>query len=160
EDISGFGINLAGAVATGTVELSTAVSPRFFHSAGPARTLPTGTPTWLPHARREPELARFVRIDIAGDPSLCIGELRVLSASRTAPRAIGHDLSFAIQESAVGNTFTDRGRTALPEQILVDHGANFVRLRLWVDPPPGYSNLASVLQMARRAHAAGMRILL
>jgi len=160
EDISGFGINLAGAVATGSVELSTAVSPRFFHSVSSARTLPTGTPTWLPHARREPELARFVRIDITGDPSLCIGELRVLSTSRTAPRAIGHDLSFAIQETVVGNTFTDRGRTALPEQILVDHGANFVRLRLWVAPPPGYSNLASVLQMAQRVHAAGMQILL
>jgi len=35
-----------------------------------------------------------------------------------------------------------------------------VRLRLWVDPPAGYSDLQSVLAMARRAKAAGMRILL
>jgi arabinogalactan endo-1,4-beta-galactosidase len=160
EDVSGFGINLAGAVATGTVELSTAISPRFFRPVGPAQTLSTGTPTWLSPARHDPELARYVRIQVSGDPSLCIGELRVLGKQRSAPRAIGHDLSFAIQEAAVGNSFTDRGRTALPEQILAEHGANFVRLRLWLDPPGGYSNLTSVLQMAQRAHAAGMRILL
>jgi arabinogalactan endo-1,4-beta-galactosidase len=162
QSISGFGINLAGAVTTGTVELSTATSLRSFHSVGPARTLLTGTPTWLPGAGLEPAPApaRFVRITVSGDPSLCVGELRVLGTPRTAPQAIGHDLSFAIQESAIGNTFSDRGVTALPEQILADHGANFVRLRLWLDPPGGYSNLASVLQMAQRAHAAGMRLLL
>jgi arabinogalactan endo-1,4-beta-galactosidase len=158
-DISGLGVNLAGSSPTGTVALSAAVLPRFFRALGPARTVPTGTPTWLPRTGFEPTLARFVRIEIS-DPSLCVGELRVLGESRTAPRAIGHDLSFAIQEAAVGNAFSDRGRTALPEQILADHGANFVRLRLWLDPPGGYSNLASVLQMAKRAHAAGMRILL
>jgi arabinogalactan endo-1,4-beta-galactosidase len=35
-----------------------------------------------------------------------------------------------------------------------------VRLRLWVDPPAGYSDLPSVLATARRAKAAGMRLLL
>src|SRR5262249_42122981 len=96
QDISGFGINLAGAVATGTVELSTAVSLRSFRSLGPARTLQTGTPIWLPGAGLEPAPARFVRITVSGDPSLCVGELRVLGTPRTAPQAIGHDLSFAI----------------------------------------------------------------
>jgi arabinogalactan endo-1,4-beta-galactosidase len=73
---------------------------------------------------------------------------------------VGHDLSFAVQESQAGATYTDNGRAALPEQILADHGANWVRLRLWVDPPAGYSDLPNVLAMARRAKAAGMRILL
>jgi arabinogalactan endo-1,4-beta-galactosidase len=160
EDVAGFGISLAGAVPTGTVELSVASSPRAFRPAVHPLTISTGTPTWIPHSDRGLAIARFVRITVTGDPSLCVGELRVLGARRHAPHAIGHDLSFAIQESAIGNTFTDRGRAALPEQILADHGANFVRLRLWLDPPGGYSNLSSVLQMARRAHAAGMRILL
>ena len=32
--------------------------------------------------------------------------------------------------------------TTLPSpQVLADHGANFVRLRLWLAPPGGYSNL-------------------
>ena len=89
----------------------------------------------------------------------CVAELRALGrASRST--IVGHDLSFAVQEAAAGATYTDRGRAALPEQILAAHGANWVRLRLWVDPPAGYSDLPSVLAMARRAKAAGMRILL
>ena len=43
---------------------------------------------------------------------------------------VGHHLSFAVQEAAAGATYTDRGRAALPEQILAAHGANWVRLRL------------------------------
>jgi arabinogalactan endo-1,4-beta-galactosidase len=35
-----------------------------------------------------------------------------------------------------------------------------MRLRLWVDPPAGYSDLPGLLAMARRAKAAGMRLLL
>jgi hypothetical protein len=37
---------------------------------------------------------------------------------------VGHDLSFAVQEASAGATYTDRGRAALPERILADHGAN------------------------------------
>ena len=33
-------------------------------------------------------------------------------------------------------------------------------MRLWVDPPPGYSDLASDLALARQVHAAGMKIYL
>ena len=39
-------------------------------------------------------------------------------------------------------------------------GANYVRMRLWVDPPPGYNDLASDLALARQVHAAGMKIYL
>jgi hypothetical protein len=35
-----------------------------------------------------------------------------------------------------------------------------VRLRLWVDPPPGYNDLASDLAMAKVIKAAGMKLLL
>lgn len=157
EDIAGFGVSLAGAAATGAIELSVATSRFAFHPVETA-TLATGTPVWLT-AGRHARMARYVRIKLTG-AALCVGELRVLGEQRQAPRAIGHDLSFAIQEAAIGNAYTDRGRRALPEQILADHGANFVRLRLWLEPPGGYSNLSSVLAMARRARAAGMRILL
>jgi len=164
EAVAGFGINLAGAVASGSVELAVA-SARGFEPVGPALTLTTGTPTWIARGDRGPAAVRLVRITVRGEPSqpsqvLCLGELRALGTPRSSPAAIGHDLSFAIQEAAIGNRFTDRGRTALPERILAEHGANFVRLRLWLDPPGGYSNLASVLAMAQRARAAGMQILL
>jgi arabinogalactan endo-1,4-beta-galactosidase len=39
-------------------------------------------------------------------------------------------------------------------------GANYVRMRLWVDPPPGYSDLASDLALARQVSASGMKIYL
>jgi arabinogalactan endo-1,4-beta-galactosidase len=160
EDISGFGISLAGDVATGTVELALATSPHSFLTLLPSLVIATGAPAWVGRGDRAHAIARYVRVTLSGDRSLCIGELRVLGQSARAPSAIGHDLSFAIQEAAIGSVYTDRGRAALPEQILADHGANFVRLRLWLDPPGGYSNLSSVLAMALRAHAAGMQILL
>ncbi|HEY0989300.1 MAG TPA: glycosyl hydrolase 53 family protein [Kofleriaceae bacterium] len=159
QDISGFGISLAGGAATGTVEIALATSPHSFLTLVPSLVISTGAPTWVDRGRAR-TIARYVRVTLTGDPSGCIGELRVLGDSPRAPAAIGHDLSFAIQEAAIGSVYTDRGRAALPEQILADHGANFVRLRLWLDPPGGYSNLSSVLAMAQRAHAAGMQLLL
>jgi hypothetical protein len=35
-----------------------------------------------------------------------------------------------------------------------------VRMRLWVAPPPGYSDLASDLALARQVHASGMKVYL
>jgi arabinogalactan endo-1,4-beta-galactosidase len=104
-----------------------------------------------------------VRMTVTGSSpgSVCVGELRVLGHDPDfASSAVGHDLSFAVQEAEIGNTYSDRGTEGLPEDILADHGANYVRLRIWTDPPGGYSDLDSVLEMARRAHAAGLRILL
>jgi arabinogalactan endo-1,4-beta-galactosidase len=75
-------------------------------------------------------------------------------------RVRGADLSFLLQEEAAGNTFTDHGTVRPAERILADHGANLVRLRVWVDPPPGYSDEKAALTLARRAHRAGQQILL
>lgn len=72
----------------------------------------------------------------------------------------GADISFTLQEEAAGTTYSDNGRQGRVEEILARHGANYVRLRLWVDPPPGYSDLASSLRLARRAKKAGMKVLL
>jgi arabinogalactan endo-1,4-beta-galactosidase len=46
------------------------------------------------------------------------------------------------------------------EQILAREGANYMRLRVWVDPPAGYSDKARALALAKRAKRAGMKILL
>ena len=116
------------------------------------------TPTWIAapaHTR-----AQRVRFSVSGGQGLCIGELRVLGPSRTAPPVLGGDLSFAQQESAAGAGYTDRGVAAAPEQILSYHGFNYARLRVWVDPPRGYSDLESMLATARRAHAAGLQLLI
>ena len=39
--------------------------------------------------------------------------------------------------------------------IMRDNGANYVRMRLWVNPPPGYSDLASDLALARACAPPG-----
>jgi arabinogalactan endo-1,4-beta-galactosidase len=81
-------------------------------------------------------------------------------AHARALRVRGADLSFLLQEEAAGTTFTDHGVARPAERILADHGANLVRLRVWVDPPPGYSDEAAALTLARRARRAGQQILL
>ncbi|MBX6387735.1 MAG: glycosyl hydrolase 53 family protein [Frankia sp.] len=78
-----------------------------------------------------------------------------------SPRIRGADISFTLQEEAVGNQVSENGQIRPIERILSRHGANWVRLRILVDPPEGYgSDLSSALELARRAHAAGLRVLL
>ena len=104
-----------------------------------------------------------MKIDVTdndGTPP-CIGELRLFAPA--PPGAVpdrGADLSFEPQEEQAGAHFTDDGVPGTPLSILNDHGLNYVRLRLWVDPPPGYSDLASDLRMARRIKAAGDKLYL
>jgi arabinogalactan endo-1,4-beta-galactosidase len=143
--LKGFGVSLAGGAASARVTIEA-------DGRSITATVPVGTPAWLPRAT----VARKIRMSTTG--GACVAELRAMGRGPDA--IIGHDLSFAVQEAAAGATYTDRGRPAPPERILASHGANWVRLRLWVDPPAGYSDLPSVLAMARRAKAAGMRLLL
>ncbi|MCK9895815.1 glycosyl hydrolase 53 family protein [Frankia sp. AgB32] len=72
----------------------------------------------------------------------------------------GADISFAPQEEAAGTVLSDGGRQLPVERILAAHGGNYVRLRVWVNPPAGYSDERSVLTLARRARDAGLKILL
>ncbi len=55
---------------------------------------------------------------------------------------LGSDLSFTPQEVAAGGVFTDNGVIANPANITAENGAGWARLRLWVNPPAGYSDLA------------------
>jgi arabinogalactan endo-1,4-beta-galactosidase len=123
--------------------------------------LDPGNPMYvpLPNGTR----ARFAQVTVysgTGVP-VCVGEFRAFGPDPAAAGMdLGADLSFTPQELAAGATFTDRGRRASPVTIMRDNGANYVRMRLWVDPPPGYSNLASDLALARSVRAAGMKIYL
>jgi arabinogalactan endo-1,4-beta-galactosidase len=82
-------------------------------------------------------------------------------ASSAAPRALrvrGADLSSLPALERAGARFSDAGRTEPVEKILAAHGATHARLRLWVNPVPGTSDLPSVLALATRAAAAGLKI--
>ena len=92
---------------------------------------------------------------------VCVGEFRTYGPDPAAAGLdFGADLSFTPQELAAGAKFTYHGQQQSPVQIMRENGANYVRMRLWVDPPPGYSDLASDLALARSVHAAGMKIYL
>jgi arabinogalactan endo-1,4-beta-galactosidase len=123
--------------------------------------LDAGQPMYLPLPQGT--RARYARLHVrsgTGAP-ICIGEFRMFGADpATAHMALGADLSFTPQELAAGAQFTDRGRPGTPVQIMRDNGANFVRMRVWVNPPTGYSDLATDLQLARAVHQAGMKIYL
>jgi arabinogalactan endo-1,4-beta-galactosidase len=73
----------------------------------------------------------------------------------------GADLSFTLQEEAAGNSYTNlQGHRHPVEKILVSAGANWARLRVWVDPPTGYSDLPAALRLAQRCRGAGLKVLL
>lgn len=152
--LRGLGVTLLGDVPA-TVTFAAATPPGRYRVVRRSHVTPGG-PAWFPGS----VTARWIRLTVTGDAggNPCVGEVRALG--RGPATIIGHDLSFAVQEAAAGATYTDHGRAAPPEKILAAHGANYVRLRLWVNPPAGYSDLPSVLAMARRAKAAGMRLLL
>jgi arabinogalactan endo-1,4-beta-galactosidase len=85
---------------------------------------------------------------------------RRAAAQSNALPVRGADISFTLQEESIGTTYSVDGAVAPIEKILASAGANFVRLRVWVDPPQGYSDLASALDLARRAKIAGLKIFL
>jgi arabinogalactan endo-1,4-beta-galactosidase len=123
--------------------------------------LDPGNPMYVPLPRGS--RARYAQLTVYSDTGadVCVGEFRAFGPDPAAARMdLGTDLSFTPQEQAAGAVFTDRGTAASPVTITRDNGANYARMRLWVDPPPGYNDLASDLALARRVHAAGMSIYL
>jgi arabinogalactan endo-1,4-beta-galactosidase len=162
--LSGVGLTLGNTATTALVTVSYATSAGHWHPVpGLAQqSVPAGDPVYWP--RRDGSLsARYVKVDVTdndGTPP-CIGELRVFAAAGAhAVPDRGADLSFEAQEEAAGARFTDEGNPGSALSILNAHGLNYVRLRLWINPPAGYSNLASDLRMARRIKAAGDRFYL
>lgn len=74
---------------------------------------------------------------------------------------LGTDLSFANEMEDCGGQFRERGVVRDVFELLHAHGANLVRVRLWNHATwTHYSNLEDVMKTIRRAHAAGMKVLL
>ena len=123
--------------------------------------LDPGNPMYIPLPRGTQ--ARYAQLTVYSGTGadVCVGEFRMFGPDPAAAGMDrGADLSFTTQELAAGAKFTYRGRVQNPVTIMKENGANYVRLRVWVDPPAGYSDLASDLAMARTIKAAGMKIYL
>ncbi len=87
------------------------------------------------------------------------GPARARHATAPAPFEVGADLSSLPQVEANGGVFSDAGRTADALALLRASGFTCVRLRVWHRPADGACGLDSTLVLARRVHAAGLRLL-
>jgi arabinogalactan endo-1,4-beta-galactosidase len=157
--LTGAGVTLAATASPSTASLELATQAGDWQPVASARNIALNgnAPAYLALGER----ARYARLTVTtgdGTPA-CVGEFR-LFGNAAAGSMLGADLSFTLQELAAGTQFTDAGKPGTPVQILRAHGGNYVRMRLWVNPPAGYSDLANDLALARLVHAAGMRIYL
>jgi arabinogalactan endo-1,4-beta-galactosidase len=74
---------------------------------------------------------------------------------------LGADLSYVNEVEDSGGVFYEGGERKDPFEILSQHGANIVRVRLWHTPTwTAYSNLADVQRTIRRAKSLDMAVLL
>lgn len=83
------------------------------------------------------------------------------AAKSTLPFFKGVDLSYVNELEANSVVYTENGLAKDAYEIMHDHGANLVRLRLWHNPSwTTYSNLKDVKISIQRAKALGMHVLL
>ena len=74
---------------------------------------------------------------------------------------LGADVSSLQQALDLGaEYYYENGTQADPLQILKDHGINYIRLRVWVDPANGFNNKAKVLQFSQIVKSKGMKLLI
>jgi arabinogalactan endo-1,4-beta-galactosidase len=160
-DDLGITMDSASPSASATIELATAAGDWQQIPALHNLALDPGSPMYFP-LPRDPS-ARYAELTVYSDTGadVCVGEFRAYGPDRAAAGLdFGADLSFTPQELAAGATFSDQGKPGTPVTIMREAGANYVRMRLWVDPPAGYSDLASDLALARQVQASGMKIYL
>ena len=161
--LDGAGITLGATASPSTAALALATQPGAWQPVRSAQNIALNgnSPGYvdLPGGSR----ARYAQLTVTtgdGTPA-CVGEFRLFGQdAATDSMMLGADLSFTRQELAAGTQFTDDGKAGTPVSILRAHGGNFVRMRLWVNPPAGYSDLANDLALAKMVHAAGMKVYL
>lgn len=83
-----------------------------------------------------------------------------LTPGRAALSILGSDISSLKKSEDLGGVYKYAdGTQADALQILKDHGLNYARLRVWVDPADGYHNKEAVLAMAKRFKQMGIKLL-
>lgn len=93
---------------------------------------------------------------------------QIKPVTKEIEKMIGADISFLPQFEDRGRRYYDNGVEKDAVKILADHGFNYIRLRIFVNPEneKGYSpgrsfcGLDYTLQMAQRIKDAGMKLLL
>ncbi|WP_336205279.1 glycoside hydrolase family 53 protein [Nonomuraea sp. LPB2021202275-12-8] len=87
----------------------------------------------------------------------------VPAQAQARPRLLpvrGADVSSLAKSEALGGVYRHAdGRRGDALRILSQAGLNYIRLKVWVRPADGYNTKTQVLAVARRAKAAGLRLL-
>jgi len=104
----------------------------------------------------------------AGFKSLHPSPEQLPTVTKTIDRMIGADISFLPQLEESGEKFLEGGKEMDAIRLLKEHGLNYIRLRIFVNPEnkdgyspgKGYCGLSSTLAMAKRVKAAGLKLLL
>lgn len=83
-----------------------------------------------------------------------------LVPGQAALSILGADISSLYKSEDLGGIYRDvDGAPGDALQILRNHGLNYARLRVWVDPADGYHNKQRLLDMALRLKSLGIRLL-
>ncbi len=170
-NLDGIGITLDNASSSANATISLASQPGDWHTVANARNiaLDPGNPMYVTlgptsgSGSLPSTPARYAQIEVwdSGATPVCIGEFRLFGADpAAASMMLGSDLSFTPQELAADAVFTDNGVAGNPANITEQNGAGWARLRLWVNPPAGYNDLASDLAFAKTIKAAGLKLYL
>ena len=94
--------------------------------------------------------------------------LKDIQTKRPVDKMLGADISFLPQMEDRGMKYSDNGTEKDAVQILKDHGLNYIRLRVFVNPEKdsgyspkrGFCDLKHTIDMGKRIKAAGMKFLL
>ena len=161
--LSDLGITLDSTSPSASATIKVATQAGNWQAVPAARNvaLDPGNPMYVPLPPGTQ--ARYAQLTVYSDTGadVCVGEFRAYGPDPAAAGMdLGADLSFTPQELAAGAQFTDRGQPQSPVTIMRENGANYVRMRLWVNPPAGYNDLSVDLALARQVRAAGMKIYL
>lgn len=86
------------------------------------------------------------------------------------PFILGADVTITLEDEYWGATYTDAGQAKSLEQVLKDHGFNFIRVDTFVNPgatggyaasmPQPFRDLAHTITLAKRVKSIGMGFLL
>ena len=76
--------------------------------------------------------------------------------------AFGADISWLSQQESWGTYYCNRAgkRADLMDILQKDYGLNAVRFRVWVNPSGGWSGKQDVVNLCKRAHARGLKIMI
>ena len=97
--------------------------------------------------------------NLISDPA----EINELTMQQSPPHTLsilGADISSLQHALSLGARYYDENQLeGDPVQILMDHGVNTIRLRVWVNPPNGENNQKKVVEFASTVKAKGLKLL-